>query len=245
MCLAENIILISIFVNRMLYFLYVLVFQSLVMEISLRKYLTSISEARQVKDDPSHDFQHILRVTNLAVKIAEDVGADLDVVIPAALFHDTVVYKKNSPQSKNESIESAEAAGQILSETDGYPREKIEHVKRCIRECSFSKGIIPESLESKVLQDADWLEATGAISIMRTFSSTGHMNTPLYDPVDPFCIKGAVNFRSGIDLFYNRLLLVGDKMHTEIAREIAKHRTHFLKSFLDQLRIELRESDII
>lgn len=212
---------------------------------SLRKILTSISEARQVIDDPSHDFQHILRVTNLAVKIAETVGADLDVVVPAALFHDTVVYKKNSPQSKHESNESAEAAAQILSKIESYPMEKIECVKRCIQECSFSKGIIPESLESKVLQDADRLEATGAISIMRTFASTGHMNTPLYDPVDPFCTKGAVNFRSGIDLFYNRLLLVGDKMHTQIAREMAGQRTRFLKSFLEQLKVELRESDII
>jgi uncharacterized protein len=152
------------------------------MNNELKDNLIKIAEERQIKDDPSHDFQHIIRVTNLATKIAESVGADLDIVIPAALFHDTVVYKKNSPESKNEAHESAEVAAVVLSSIEEYPKEKIAKVQTCIKECSFSKGINPESLESKVLQDADRLEATGAISIMRTFASNGHMNTPFYDP---------------------------------------------------------------
>jgi uncharacterized protein len=64
-------------------------------------------------------------------------------------------------------------------------------------------------------------------------------------PKDPFCEKGTVKFRSGIDLFYNRLLLVGDMMHTDIAKEMAKQRTKFLKDFLEQLRAELKDSGII
>ncbi len=214
------------------------------MDLSVKNKLIEIAEKRQVKDDPSHDFQHILRVTNLAIKIAESVGADLDIVIPAALFHDIVVYKKNSHESKNESFESAEMASLILNEIQEYPKNKIEMVKTCIKECSFSKGILPDSLESKVLQDADRLEATGAVSIMRTFASVGHMNTQFYNPKDPFCENGTENFR-GVDLFYNRLLVVGDKMHTELARHMAKERTEFLRAFLDHLRSELKDSNII
>jgi uncharacterized protein len=215
------------------------------MNIALKNKLIKIAEERQVKDDPSHDFQHIVRVLNLAIKIGESVNADLDIIIPAALFHDTVVYKKNSAQSKNEAYESAEIAAEILNSIKDFSKEKTEKVKTCIKECSFSKGIKPESLESKVLQDADRLEATGAISIMRTFASTGHMNTPFYATEDPFCEKGAVNFRSGVDLFYNRLLIVEKTMHTDVAKKMARKRTEFLEKFLTQLREELVESEII
>lgn len=128
---------------------------------------------------------------------------------------------------------------------ENYPRSKIEKVVTCIKQCSFSKGIKPDLLESKILQDADRLEATGAISIMRTFSSCGQMNTSFYDPKDPFCKKGSVHFRSGLDLFYKRLLLVEKGMHTKLARQIAKRRTVFLRKFLSELSLELKESKVI
>ena len=207
--------------------------------------LIEIVEVKQTKIDPSHCFQHVMRVTNLAEKIGRQEGADLDILIPAALFHDIIVYPKNSPQSRNETEESAQLAIEILKEEKDYPQDKIDKVATCIRQCSFSKQIEPELLESKILQDADRLEATGAISIMRTYSSGGQMNRPLYHAADPFCKNGPVKFRSSIDLFYQRLLVVEGTMHTELAKEIAKRRTIFLKEFLDELELELKESEII
>ena len=215
------------------------------MNDALRKKLTAIAEARQTKDDPSHDFQHILRVVNLAERIAEEEKGDLDIIIAAALFHDTVVYQKDTTESKSESDKSAEVAEQILSDIDEYPKEKIDSVKTSIRQCSFAKGIVPDLLESKILQDAYRLEATGAISIMRTFASGGQMKRQFYDPKDPFCELGTVEFRSGLDFFHNRLLVVGKTMHTKYARDKAKRRTRFLEDFLAQLRNELRESGIM
>lgn len=215
------------------------------MNQALKRKLRKIAEERQTKTDPSHDFQHILRVLNMAEKIGMSVKADLDVVIPAALFHDTVVYKKDSQKSKNETDESAEAVELILNKIKEYPQQKIQDVKTCIRQCSFTKGIVPDLLESKVLQDADMLEATGAISIMRTFSSCGHMNRQFYEPTDPLCKKGAVPLRSGIDLFFRRLLIVEKRMHTKLGRKIARQRTVFLEKFLEQLEKELRASGII
>jgi uncharacterized protein len=215
------------------------------MKESLINKLILISKNRQVKNDPSHDFQHVQRVLNLAVEIGKKVEADLDIVIPAALFHDTVVYRKDSPKSKYETDESAEVAGHILKKIREYPKEKIEKVKICIRQCSFSKGIIPDILESKVLQDADMLESTGAISIMRTFSSGGQMNRPFYDLNDPFCKKGLFGVHSGLWLFYKRLLLVEKRMHTKFAKKIAKRRTNFLITFLDEFKKELIETEII
>ena len=209
------------------------------------KQLIAIAENRQMKDDPSHDFEHVYRVYLMAVKIGKSVNADLDVVIPAALFHDTVVYRKDSPESLNEANESAEVAGDILNSIKKYPKEKIDDVKTCIREGSFTKGIQAELLESKVLQDADLLESVGALSIMRTFSSCGHMNRPFYNKKHPFYEKYEKNFPSGIGLFYRRLLAVESRLHTKMAKKIGKQRTLFLKKFLLQVEKELKESGVI
>lgn len=106
--------------------------------------------------------------------------------------------------------------------------------------CSFRKGIVPESIEAKILQDADGLEATGAISIMRTFSSTGQMGRQFYEPSDPFCEKRTPeDLKYGLDLFYTRLLVVESRMHTKTAKEIAGRRTRFSMAFLDELKAEL------
>ncbi len=207
--------------------------------------MKSLAEEKQIKTDPSHDFNHVTRVLNLATKIGKSVKADLEVIIPAALFHDIIVYRKDSPQSRNETEESAEFAGNILNNVAEYPKEKIELVKTCIRQCSFTKAIVPDLLEAKVLQDADMLESTGAISIIRTFSSGGHMNVPFYNHNKPLIEKHEKDFRSGVGLFYRRLLLVEKRMHTKLAKTMAKKRTVFLKTFLKQLEGELKESDII
>ncbi|MCX6786649.1 MAG: HD domain-containing protein [Candidatus Kaiserbacteria bacterium] len=216
------------------------------MNKTLEEKLISIAEERQVKGDPSHDFQHIRRVFFLAKKISEHEEVDLDVVIPAALFHDTVVYRKDSPESKNETEESARIAGEILETFDEYPKEKIPLVQACIRECSFTKGLKPSSQESAVLQDADLLESTGAISIIRTFSSGGQMQRQFYNHEDPFRKDTEPDVtNSGLDLFYIRLLKAQDRMHSEYAKKIAERRTQFLKDFLKELEMELTEAGVI
>lgn len=216
------------------------------MEEELKQQLINIAREKQTTEDPSHDFQHILRVTNIAQKIGEKEGADMEILIPAALLHDSVVYPKNSPQSRNETEESALYAEGVLMNLNGYTKEKIEKVKICITQCSFSKGIIPDLLEAKILQDADRLEATGAIAVMRTFSSGGQMKRPFYLPEDPFFEKSElVPFSASLELFYKRLLVVEKGMHTALGRQIAERRTKFLRDFLAELRLELQEADII
>lgn len=164
----------------------------------------------------------------------------MNIVVPSALFHDLVTYSKDDPRSKNAPSDSAELAKPILEGTNEYPSDKIDRVQIAIRSCSYSKGIVPDLLEAKILQDADGLEATGAISIMRTFSSTGSMKRLFYHPTDPFCRKRQPDdLRYALDLFYTRLLQVKGRMNTETAKEIAERRTLFLKQFLDELRLEL------
>lgn len=207
--------------------------------------LIEIAREKQVKDDPSHDFNHVLRVLYLAEKIAKKEKADPEVVIPAAIFHDIVVYPKNTNISLTETDESAEVARQILSSLEWYPKDKIELVQTCIRQCSFTKGIVAESIEGKVLQDADRIESTGAISILRTFSSGGHMNRGLYYPSDPLRKHGLPEHAEfSLDLFFRRLLVIADTMRTETGRTMAKRRHIFLTKFLKQLEYELKTAGV-
>jgi uncharacterized protein len=214
------------------------------MKKNQKEQLIQLAKNLQTKDDPSHRIDHILRVLGLALKIAKKEKADLEIIIPAVLFHDIVVYRKDSPESKNETEESAEKAGEILSKLNWYPKEKIETVKTCIRECSFSKGILPETIEGKTMQDADRLESTGVISIMRTFSSGGQMNRSLYFENDPFREQSIpLVAEASLDLFFIRLLKIAGTMRTETGFKMAKKRHVFLLKFLKQLKTELKESN--
>jgi len=210
------------------------------MNTALKNQLIKIAKEKIPNNDVSHDFEHASRVLLNAEIIAKEENGDFDIIVPAALFHDLVVYPKNHPNKHKSQEESAEAAEKILNEINNFPKDKIEKVKICILECSFSKGITPKLLESKILQDADRLEATGAIAIMRTFSSTGQMKRPFYNPEDSFCENRKPNsLHFALDLFYERLLKVADRMNTKTARKIAKRRTLFLKEFLNELKLEL------
>lgn len=192
--------------------------------------------------DPSHDIYHTLRVLKNAEYIASKENGDLDIIIPSALFHDIICYAKNSEMSIYSSSESAKYADKVLSELAEFPKQKISKVHVSIEQCSFSKNIIPELFEAKILQDADRLEATGAIAIMRTFASAGLMNSMLYNYDDPFCIDRQPNgLLYALDLFYTRLLRVKDIMHTDTGREIAEKRTKILKEFLISFEEELSE----
>lgn len=211
------------------------------MNKKLRNQLIEIAMERIPNTDVSHDFEHALRVLTNAERIAKKEKADLDIIIPAALFHDLIVYPKNHPERHKSQEKSAEEAEKILKSFKNFPIEKIEKVKTCILECSFSKWIIPEILESKILQDADGLEATWAISIMRTYASAGQMKIVFYNSDDPFCENRLANdLKYSLDLFFTRLLKVTQRMHTTSAKKIAQRRTNFLNTFLKEFKLELQ-----
>ena len=195
--------------------------------------------------DPSHDGNHVQRVLNMAIMIAEKEKADIEVVIAAAIFHDAFIYRKDDERNKFATDESAAYAKKVLDEIPEFPKHKIPHVLMCILECSFSKGIHPSTLESGILQDADRLEATGAIALMRTFSSGGQMDKPFYNPEDPFRENSSPSRTDfNLDLLYKRLYLVTEGMNTKTAKKIALRRHEFLKTFENELRIELGETSV-
>jgi len=191
------------------------------------------------KTGPAHDYSHVLRVEASARRIALAEGAEPDVVLPAALLHELRSYPKNHPDSPRSGVICAEAAAKVLEEL-GYPEHLIPEVARCIREHPYSLGVHPESLEGKVLQDADRLDAIGAIGVARCFAVCGELGRPLYSPEDPFLESRQADDRNfGLDHFYVKLLRVPGTLHTQTARAMARERAGFLQSFIDQLRREI------
>src|ERR671933_322837 len=168
----------------------------------------------------------------------QESSVDLDVVLAAALLHDLVVYPKGSTKTINSADESAEVATKILLEHKNYPIEKIEKVADAIRTHSYSKRLVPSTLEGKILQDADRLDAIGAIGIARTFSVGGSENRPLYNPSDPFCKseRQLDDTQWTLDHIKSKLMVLKNSMHTKTAKKIAKERTEFMELFLNQLQ---------
>jgi uncharacterized protein len=190
--------------------------------------------------DPAHDFYHIMRVYKNAKLIGRREGSNMEILLTAVLLHDLVVYPKGSNKSFKSSDESADLAENILL-SHGYPQDQINHISSCIRAHSYSKRFVPESLEGRILQDADRLDALGAIGIARTFSVGGSQNRTFYNANDPFCRSDREldDIRWTLDHFQAKLLKLKDLMHTGTAKKIAQQRTKFMMLFIRQLQKEI------
>lgn len=185
--------------------------------------------------DPAHDIAHVERVVANARRIAEAEGADLAIVIPAAWLHDCVSYPKNHPDRALSSRHAAALASDWLR-GQGTPPERLAAISHAIAAHSFSAGITAETLEAKVVQDADRLEAIGAIGIARCLMVGGALGRPLYHTDDPFCTTREPDDQQfTIDHFYRKLFRVGETLHTPAARREAASRLRFMRDFLAQL----------
>ena len=193
--------------------------------------------------DPAHDRGHVLRVVANAKEIAAHEGARLDVVIPAAWLHDCVIVPKNSKRRQTASLLAARRASAFLLES-GFPAEKIPAIEHAIEAHSFSANIQAETLEAKVVQDADRLDAIGAIGIARCFTVGGALDTQLYDLHEPFPrVREADDREYVIDHFFVKLLKLADQMGTHSGRQEAQRRTAFMRQFLSQLSDEIDFAD--
>ncbi|MEZ4647579.1 MAG: HD domain-containing protein [Candidatus Eisenbacteria bacterium] len=191
------------------------------------------------EDDSSHGVEHVRRVVRAAKQLAEIEGARFDVVVPAAWLHDCVLVEKSSPDRPRASSLAADRARGFLIES-GYSEECVPGIHHAIRAHSFSAGIPPETKEAQVVQDADRLDALGAIGLARCLMVGERMGRPLYDAEDPFCENRTPDdSRSAIDHFYTKLLTLPGTMQTEAGRREAERRASFLRMYLTQLESEL------
>jgi len=203
--------------------------------ITLRKQVKTM----MTKNDPAHDFEHVLRVYANAERICKKEKADKKLVLTSALLHDIVSYPKSDKRSKISSTKSAIKAKKILQKLL-YSNDEIEIISDAIESHSFSKNKIPNTLEGKILQDADRLDALGAIGIARTFAVGGAEKRSFYNSSDPFCSSRKPDDQEWtVDHFFKKLLVLESKMNTKSGKIEAKRRTKVIKKFLNDLKKDL------
>lgn len=188
---------------------------------------------------PAHDLAHVRRVVHNVELLCAQTEADAAIAVPAAVLHELVNLPKNHPDSHRSGDLCAEAARALLRQLN-WPEERAEAVARCIAEHAWSKGAAPTSLEAAVLQDADRLDAIGAIGVARCMAVCGELNRPLYSPEDPLAHQRELDDRRfGLDHFFKKLLRIDERLNTDAARALAAPRLQFLRQFVDQLASEL------
>jgi len=192
--------------------------------------------------DPAHDISHVKRVVQNTLILTQAENGNTAISVPAAWLHDCVSVAKDSPLRKKASQLAAREAVRFL-ESVQYPSDLLPQIYHAIEAHSFSANIPAETLEARIVQDADRLEAVGAIGIARCFLTGGSMGTPLYEPSDPFAQNRDLDDRRyTLDHFYCKLLGLADTMKTEAGKAEAIKRTGYMKAFLQQLGVEIGHS---
>lgn len=189
--------------------------------------------------DTAHDIAHTERVVKNALMLAELESCDEEIVMAASWLHDCVLIPKNHPDRKHASRLAARKATTYLNSIE-FKKEKIPKVAHAIEAHSFSAGIKPQTIEAKIVQDADRLDALGAIGIARCFAVGGLLTRPIYDSADPFCESRDPNDEEWtIDHFYTKLFTLPDMMNLESAKKEAEERVRFMKLYLGRLKEEI------
>ncbi|MBT8056395.1 MAG: HD domain-containing protein [Gammaproteobacteria bacterium] len=189
--------------------------------------------------DSAHDISHIKRVIKNTRYLTDFERAEIKITLPAACLHDCVNVPKDSPKRSESSRLAAERAAHFLNRID-YPGELIPAVAHAIEAHSFSAKIPCRTIEACVVQDADRLDALGAIGIARCMLVGGKLGRPLLDPDDPFCDhRDPDDGEFTLDHFYTKLLKLPATMQTESGRREAQRRADIMRRFLDDLRSEV------
>ena len=190
--------------------------------------------------DAGHGFDHTERVYHMAVKIAKAEKVDLEIVKAAALLHDVGRSKEDSDKGICHAEESAKMAPGILKEI-GFPEYKINAVLHCIKVHRYSKQLKAETKEAAIIQDADRLDALGAISVGRVFSRGGYKRRPMHDSKLKYDTGYNVKkkARTSLEHFYEKILKIKpETFNTKLAKQIAKERYAFTKEFVERFEKE-------
>ncbi len=189
------------------------------------------------KEDFSHDFNHILRVEKLAKRIAEDENADMEIIEAASLMFDIARLLEDRGECEDHAVKGAEIARDILKEIN-FPKEKIESVCHAILAHRRSKDRIPETLEAKILQEADYLDAMGAIDIMRIASSSFTSNKykrPVY--LDEPYLEETAAYKSAVHFMMWKIRHPKHSLKnftTRLGKQIAEDRIKFSQEYIDR-----------
>lgn len=196
------------------------------------------NEAMQAAD-PGHGLDHVSRVVSNAERLGQLEQADPFIVMPSAWLHDCVLIPKNSPDRSRASRLAAAKARLLLSDAN-YPIEYEQAIQHAIESHSFSAAIECQTIEAKVVQDADRLEALGSIGIARCLMTAGSLGQTLYDIEEPFPVSRIPDDRKqSIDHFFAKLFKLPATMKTNSGRCEADKRVNIMVAFLEQLSEEI------
>lgn len=205
--------------------------------------MPAIEQARAwyANSDSVHDFDHVLRVYRMAERLAEAEGADLEIVRAAALLHDAEGAAPGNESRAEHHHASAEFAARVLA-SEGWTPERIAAVQHCIRAHRYRGTETPQTLEAKILFDADKLDVLGAIGVARVIGYASLAGEPFYEqPSRQFLetgqeVEGEAHSAYHEHLF--KLKKVRERMFTLTARAIAEERLKYLDEFFERLIAE-------
>ncbi|MGZ8252809.1 MAG: HD domain-containing protein [Methylophilaceae bacterium] len=195
--------------------------------------LISIATA-ETADDGAHDLNHLHRVWQNAQKLLQDYPeADSLVVLAACYLHDLVNLPKNHLQRHLASRQAAALAVERLSQL-GFPADKLAALAHAIETHSFSAAITPETLEAKIVQDADRLDALGAVGLARLYYTAGRMGSALAHPTDPLALSRSMDDKNyALDHIEVKLATLPATMQTVAGRKMGEARLEWLREFRD------------
>ena len=208
--------------------------------------MPTIEQASQwyPQNDPVHGFDHVLRVMHMAERLALAEGADLEIIRAAALLHDA---EGSAPHDENHRANHHEASAlfaRTVLEAEGWPEERIAAVEHCVRAHRYRTTEAPQSLEAKVLFDADKLDVLGAFGVARTIAYAAQVHQPIFaEPSEQFITTGQKvpgEPHSSYHEFLFKLRKVKERLFTNEAKSIAAARHTYLVSFYEQLLAESR-----
>lgn len=190
--------------------------------------------------DPAHDLAHFKRVVATAKRLCLEEHGRFEVVVPAAWLHDFVNVPKNDPRRSQASRLAAVEALKYL-ESISYPIEYLDAIRHAIEAHSFSARIEPQTLEAKIVQDADRLDGLGAIGVARLFSVSGTLKRSLYHPEMPFGDghRALDDLEYAVDHFFVKLFKTVETLQTAAGRAEGHRRAEFMRQYLDELAREI------
>lgn len=189
--------------------------------------------------DKAHEYSHIKRVVVSAKQLAIAEQADFEVVLAAAYLHDIVSLPKNHPQRAEASQLAADKAVTFLQQI-GFNETKLDAVHHAICAHSYSANITPLTIEAKIVQDADRMDAIGAIGIARCIQVGTALNRALYAEEDPFCEnRSPDDLTYTLDHFYQKLFKLAETMNCASAKAQAHQRIQYMRGFMQQLQQEI------
>ena len=195
-------------------------------------------------DFSGHDNDHTMRVYRTACRLAEEEGADMEITALAALLHD-VDDRKISPETSESKLNA-----ENFLKKNGVPSERCERILQAVKEVSFegTDSVVPSTMEGKCVQDADRLDALGAVGIGRAFAYGGSHHRRMHDPDEaPVLNMNKEEYRSHVSTtvnhFYEKLFLLKDRMNTRSGRRTAEERDRFMHVFIERFLREWEGTD--